>query len=330
VSMIGTVKRSRRVTIIGLLLLPLCGLVACKGGEGKSQAEPPAYRKGLPLHAEVVDGGREGPLRLERITYTSGDGQTVPALFAIPARRKPLGCLMYQGGFGQTKEKAPDVRRGAAALGLATFTIDPRDAGARGTPAQALAAIKKPETVLGMVLGTVLDLRMGLDYLQTRPECHHNIAYMGTSFGAVVGALFAGQDTRIKAVVLTSLGATFKEGMLITSAAAQQIPNVPVIVPGAATDPELLAHATRVLSPYDAMKWVGKIAPRPLMLINGLLDPIVPPIDALEIAAAAREPKTVVYFNGGHDPFAPGPDEKTVSCLVARFLSANLGLPSSC
>jgi pimeloyl-ACP methyl ester carboxylesterase len=325
--MIGGVQRGRRVTIIGLLLLSVSGLVACGGG-GKPQAEPPKYRTGLPLHAHVTDGGRDGPLRLDQITYVSADGQTVPALFAVPTGRKPRGCLMYQGGFGQTREEAPGVRKGAAALGLATFTIDPRDAGSRGGVTQALAAIKKPESLLAMVLGTVADLRMGLDYLQSRPECRDNIAYLGTSFGAVVGALFAGQDPRLKAVVLTSLGSTFKQGILVTSAAAQRLPGVPVMVPGAAADPALLAHAADLLSPYDPVKWVGKIAPRPVMLINGRSDPIVTPIDALEVAAAARDPKTVIYFNGGHDPFASGPDAQRVSSQVAKFLSRNLGLPA--
>ena len=51
----------------------------------------------------VAKGGREGSLRIERITYTSVDGERVPALFAVPTDDPPLGCLMYQGGLGQTK-----------------------------------------------------------------------------------------------------------------------------------------------------------------------------------------------------------------------------------
>jgi hypothetical protein len=50
-------------------------------------------------------------VRLEQITYMSADGQSVPALFAVPTDREPLVCLMYQGGFGLTKEQVPDVRK---------------------------------------------------------------------------------------------------------------------------------------------------------------------------------------------------------------------------
>ena len=320
-------QRRRRATTIALLLVSFYGLIACGGGGEERDEQVLEYRPGGHLGAQVADGGRDGPVRLERIIYSSADGDSVPALFAIPADREPLGCLMYQGGLGQTKEQPREVREGAASLRLATFTIDPREGGARGGVARVIAATKTPETLRAMVINTVVDLRMGLDYLKSRKECHDKIAYMGTSFGAVVGALFAGQDRRVKAVVLTSVGSTFKGGMLGLSVAAQQIPNLPVMVPGAATDPALLAHAVRILSPYDPVKWVGKIAPRPVMLVNGRFDPIGRPVEALELVAAARDPKTVVYFNGGHDPFAPGPDQQAVALRVAEFLSGHLGLP---
>lgn len=327
-------QRSRLVTTFGMLLVCLPGLVGCGGGARASttpsdvhSAQPLRYRPGVPLHVHVAKGGREGSLRIERITYTSVDGERVPALFAVPTDDPPLGCLMYQGGLGQTKEQEPQLRQGAAALRLATFSIDPRNGGARGSAAQMVAALKTPETLLTMVLDTVADLRVGLDYLETRPECKHNIAYLGTSFGGVVGAVLGGEDARLRAVVLTSIGATFKEAMLAGSAAAQNIPHLPVQVPGAATNPALLAHAVSILSPYDPAKWVAKIAPRPLMLINGRFDPLVGPGDALELAAAAPDPKSLLYFNGGHDPFAPGPDQQQVEVQLAQFLAGNLGLP---
>jgi fermentation-respiration switch protein FrsA (DUF1100 family) len=81
-------------------------------------------------------------------------------------------------------------------------------------------------------------------------------------------------------------------------------------VPGAATDPALLAHAVSILDPYDPARWVGKIAPRRVMLINGRSDPTVLPIDALELAAVARDPKTVVYFNGATTRSHPGPTSR--------------------
>jgi fermentation-respiration switch protein FrsA (DUF1100 family) len=84
-----------------------------------------------------------------------------------------------------------------------------------------------------------------------------------------------------------------------------------------------------VLRPYDPVNWIAKIAPRPLMLINGRFDPLVTPVDALQLAAAARAPKTVVYFDGGDDPFPPGPSGRAVATQVQNFLSRTLDLPTA-
>jgi uncharacterized protein len=322
-------QRSRLIGVASLASISLVLLGSGCGGNGRRNAmHLLTYRTGLPLNVQRVDAGPEGALRLEQITYTSADGTRVPALFAVPTSKPPRGCLVYQGGYGQTKAQLPELRSGAAALGLATFTIDPRETGARGSVDKLQAAIRTPEALVTMLLDTVVDLRMGLDYLETRAECHHNIAYLGTSLGGVLGVLLAAEDRRIKSVVLTSIGSTFKDAMLFPAEAAQHDPAIPVIVPGAATDPALLAHAEQVLSPYDPVKWIGKIAPRPLLLINGRFDPLVAPISALALAAAARPPKTVLYHAGAHDPFAPGPDEQTVATQVADFLSRTLHLPS--
>lgn len=324
-------KHGRSVTILGLLLICLVGVTAC--GSGAKKIPPPpvkvlTYRPGVLFHVHVARGPREASLRVQLITYSSVDGQRVPALFAIPTANTPLGCVLYQAGLGTNKEAFPQLWRGLGKLRLATFTTDPRNGGARGSVAEMEAAIKTPQSLLAMVLDTVVDLRVGLDYLETRPECHHNIAYLGTSFGGVVGAIFAGEDTRIKAVVLTSIGPTFKEAILVGGVVGPTIKGLPVQVPGAATNPALMAQAVKILGPYDPDKWVAKISPRPLMLVNGRFDPLVLPIDALDIAAAAGNPKTVLYFNGGHNPFAPGPDLSKVDVQVAQFLVNNLGLPN--
>ena len=322
-------QRSRRVVTVALLLAALAGPSSCGGGGDapSEDAKTLTYHTGLRLDMWRSASRREGSLRVEQLTYTSVDGQRVPALLAVPTGKEPLGCVIYQGGFGTRKEEMPGLRSGMAALRLATFTIDPRNVGARGSPERAKDAVKDPRTLLAMLLNTVVDLRIALDYLERRPDCKANIGFVGTSFGGAVGTLLAAQDPRISASVLTSIGATFEQTLLAGPSAAKRIPGVPQFVPGAATNRTTLARAVKVLAPYDLERWIGKIAPRPVMIINGRFDPLVVPIDALELAAAANSPKTVVYFNGGHDPFADGPDRNRVLRRTARFLVKNLGLP---
>lgn len=322
-------RRSGLTIATAVLVTSLLGLAAC-GGDAEKDDRVPApltYRPNVALKATVTDAGQDAGVRVEHVTYRSVDGQSVPALLTIPTDRPSRGCLIYQPGFALGKDQTPGVRTGAASLGLSTFTIDPRNVGARGSLDQAIAALKRPETLRNMVADTAVDLRVGLDYLQRRPECHHNIALMGTSFGAIVGAIVAGQDPRIKATVLTSVGPSFRRGVLMTNREAKADPDFPLaMVPGAADDADLLADAVDVLAPIDPDKWVGKIAPRPLLLINGLQDPMVTHGDARAIAQAARAPKTVLEVEAGHDPFAPGPEQQQIFEKVARFLQRNLDL----
>jgi len=324
-------RRSTRLATIALLVAVLGAVAGC-GGKSADQAAKappgPVYHRGVALDVQPGRTATEGPLRTEEFTYSSVDGARVPALFAVPTAQKPLGCLIFVPGFGAAKDAVPALREGLAKLRLATFSIDARNLGARGSLDQAKAAVKAPEGVRSMLLGTVADLRVGLDWLDQRPECHHNIAVLGTSFGGTVATHLAAQDHRIKAAILSAVGATYKQEILMRPLSAQAVHDLPDYVTGATTDPAVLAHAVDVLGPYDLERWVGRISPRPVMIIDGRFDPIVAPGDALQLAAAAREPKTILYFNGGHDPFAPGPDAGRVNRRATQFLIDSLDLPT--
>ena len=287
-------------------------LVACGGGGHKAMTAP--------FHATVVEKKTFGSNTVEAIDYTAYDGTKVPALFAYPS--DSLACLMYQGGIGQPKEAAfqPNgLAAGAAKLRLSTFSIDPRDTGARGSTALLEQDVQNPRAIRAVIVDTVNDLRRGLTYLEAQPQCHDRVGYLGTSFGGVLGALLAGSDPRIGAVVLTSIGATWQEAL--------SVPNTPLL-PQDSHDPKALASALTILEPYSADAWVGKIAPRPVMLLNGTNDPYVPQIDAADLAKHIGEPKVIVMFNGGHNPFgAPGTSPAQAAAnaqRVASFLVKNL------
>jgi pimeloyl-ACP methyl ester carboxylesterase len=287
----------------------------CNDQAAPKQRDPFAYDRDRPLRPVVVHRARRKSVRVARITYVAADGQRVPALFAVPRVQEPQGCLIYQGGLGTKKEAAAPLWPGLAALGLATFTIDPRYTGARATKAKPLArVVRSADRIVAMLHDDVVDLRRGIDYLEGRPECRRNIGYLGTSMGAVLGAALAGGDDRVHATILTSVGATFREGLLYAG---------DVLLPGIAGRPRELEAAVRKFRPFDAARWVAKIGPRPVMIVNGRRDPRVPVVDALNLAAAARDPKTVVFHKGGHDPFAP-PYGDAVIRRVANFLVTEL------
>ncbi|MGK2938415.1 MAG: alpha/beta hydrolase family protein, partial [Solirubrobacteraceae bacterium] len=285
------------------------------------------YKPGLRLDPDRSPRAREGTLEVSRISYRAVDGDRVPGLLAVPTHAAPLGCVIYQGGLHTPKEATADLRQALAVARLATFTIDPRYVGERGSQEELAAAISSPEGLRDLLVATVVDLRTALDYLSRRRICRNNIAFMGSSFGAAAGTILTARDRRLKGALLSSIGATFKQALIVRPLASERVPNLPNYVPQAAVDPLELEHAVEILSPYDSKRWIKRIAPRPVMLLNGRYDPVVLPGDAMELAAAARRPKTLLYYDGGHDPFAEGPARDLNLTRAGRFLVETMDLP---
>lgn len=290
-------------------------LGGCGGGSNLSVPKRPfAYDAARPLLPQVAETARVGPVDVRSLSYVTFDGSRVPALFAVPHGRRVFGCLMFQPGISAPKEDAAPLWPGAAKLGLATFTIDPRYTGARATPAvPASQILQSPDLILSFLLEDVVDLRRGIDFLESQPVCRHNIGYLGVSEGGILGVLLSGADSRVRAAVFASVGATWRARIFYS----------PYILPGIVSHPQQLQAALSELSPLDTARWISKIAPRPVMIVDGLDDPSIPPVDALDLAAAAHEPKTLLLHRGGHNPFV-GPQAADTDNRIGAFLKANL------
>ncbi len=297
-----------------VLGLAAAGLSSC-GAERKAPVDPFAYDPAQPLNARVAHLGERGVVEVDHVTYSSSDGERVPALFArLPAGEPRRGCLIFQLGLGTKKEDAAFVWPGAARLGLSTFTIDIRFHGERAETPDTLDRVERdPALVASMVRGTVLDLRRALDYLETQPACRTNVGYAGVSLGGILGALLAGRDERIRAAAL----------MAVPSSWRVLVDDTDAILPGLEDDATRLAAGLRLLSPLDPARWIGRISPRPVIVFSGSDDPVVPPAAAHALYAAAKKPKTLVDYNGDHDPFA-GPDGTANAQRLADFLTSNL------
>lgn len=264
---------------VGALVITLLA-----GGRGGREPEP----------EQGPGGGRpEGLVDVRTVTYRSSfDDTDVTGLAAIPRGVTPRGCVIWQYGFRSTKEETLNAWQALAALGLATFSIDFRFHGARGSgEAGHQDVLEQPAKFRAMVRGTVGDLRSAIDHLEEQPYCAKNIAYVGVSLGGAVGTILAAGDPRVKAAVL-----------VVTPGTWSGLPTVPA---GA--------------SAFDPDRYVGKIAPRPVLIMSGRSDTTVPIANARRLEAAARRPKTVVEFDGGHDP-ATGRDGVDNANAIISFL----------
>ncbi len=276
--------------------------VAAVAGCGSSRRahRPPAKPPVGIYDSQVVATRPDGLVQAERIVYTTFDGTRVPAIFAVPYGTV-RACLIWEDGLGSTKYDSESVWQGAAKIGLATFSIDLRDHGERGSTAELLRVVREPAALAALVTGTVRDLQRAVAYLDTQPECHHQVGYAGLSLGGIIGTLLTAGDPQVRVAVLMSTPPTWNA--LIHSTAHVAIDDLRgIFLPGLAGHPAQLRAALRILSPLDPDRYVGRIAPRPLLILAGRDDPIVPPSAAAVFEAAARQPKTIINYDGGHLP----------------------------
>ena len=258
----------------------------------------------------------DGLVTVHSFSYRSFDGSRVPALLAVPRGLTTRACLIWQYGLGSNKEQSASVWQGAAGLGLATFSIDFRDHGQRGSLQVLARATQNPYSIAEIVRGSVGDLRRGIDYLEAQPYCHKTIAYAGISLGGVIGTILTATDPRIKAAVIMSTPSTWRS--LVPSG---------IILSQLEHKPAQLAAALKVLAPLDPDRYIGRIPAGRLLILSGRQDSVVPLASALALQAAARNPKTVIDYTGGHDPTS-GTAAASNEQAIGSFLLTHIVEPS--
>ncbi len=275
------------------------------------------YDKSLPLSPQETPAEETAQYRVLKITYRSARDQRVPALLILPKNRgeEKLPCVILMHGLGSDKRMFQMLWGPLTMAGYALFAIDAQYHGER-KPSDDLPFFGMyPYRARDALIQTVIDLRRGVDYLQTRPEIDPNrIGYIGASMGGIIGSMFAGVDERVKAPVLLVAGGDWK--ILMEKSALSMWRDA------ARNNPQQMQEALRVMDVVDPVNWVGRIAPRPVLFINGDADDVVPVESNKALHNAAGEPKKVVWYKGGHVP--PPTDWLNVIGEVTRWLDTHL------
>ena len=200
----------------------------------------------------------------------------------------------------------------AASAGYASLVIDLYGHGERVRPVTQKADSQARDLAIG-VRQTAVDVRRGLDYLATRRDIDSGrVGLVGISLGAIIGTVSAGVDGRIKAVALISGGGDW--GLILRTLSAR---NAPV---GGRSMGGLKgldwAKVSAELAPEDPLTFASHIAPHSLLMLHGRKDDIIVPQSALELYAAARQPKEIRWYaDYGHVP----PPEVVYPALKAFF-----------
>jgi len=255
--------------------------------------------------------------RTFRVLYKGAAEGVVPALLTVPgngrgrATRYPAVVLVH--GLGGRKEDTVLLAVALARRGYATLAIDlPAHGERQRRDGRGIADLTLEETRhVGAV--AVADLRRGVDYLCARPDIDASrVGCVGISLGGIIGGVFAGVEPRVRATALWSAGGDWGKLLMRSD------------------HPFALARRERggfpgeqavenVLRDIDPLTYASRIAPRPLLLLAGTDDDVVPNICTDELYAAAGEPKNLIRYRGGHIP-----DPRAMTMRTMEFFDVRL------
>lgn len=253
------------------------------------------YDQDMPLNAEVKEIKQTNSAIVYEVFYDSVNNVRLSGVLVIPKKgKKPYPLILYLHGYGMERE-VPE-------MGI-EFVLQKGNYAIFSISAQYLNERKKEGKDIFMpyliesrnaVIQTILDYRRGLDYLETRDDLDtKKIGLLGLSLGSIIGSTLMSVDNRIKCAIFAVGGADFevfvKKSMIFGPALKSK-------------NKISLEDVLKKLAPIDPINFAKSIKGRPVLMVNGRKDEIVPPDSSKALYAELSEPKHIEWFAGGHVP----------------------------
>ena len=242
------------------------------------------YDHDLPLERQLTRRDTNSGVVMEDFTYQSTPGMRVTArsyaMAASSSQRRPALIALHGGGApGKDAAGMRFLGDYMARAGFLVLTIDLQFFGERAsdvltsfTEAEKHEKLyNQPAAYLAWVMQTIKDVGRGYDLLVAEmgadPE---RVGLVGASRGAILGLIVGGADPRLSAVAAI-LGGHFDALEQNHEAAA------------------------------CPANYIGRISPRPLLMINGVNDAdMFREQSVLPLQRHAKEPKEIVWLPTGH------------------------------
>lgn len=247
-------------------------------------------RKGELQQVEVTRQWRTSTSDFSEITLTSGSGLQVQLTLNRPlgvGGRRPLVILM--GGY-VTGRRAAELIQDSHGIVIAAISYPyhgdiAKDANSlfRNVPAIRQALLDTPPAVL-----LVLDYLVKQDYVD---PAHIELA--GVSFGAFLASIPGALDTRFERVWLIHGGGD--PAAVYDHLTANKIRFTPLRW--------LLTRSFAVLTQTFYLRperWVGRISPRPVMVVHARHDPSYPEQSIQSLDRALRQPYKIIWLGQEH------------------------------
>jgi pimeloyl-ACP methyl ester carboxylesterase len=283
---------------LAALAVAVIGLLAVWG-----RAIAMALRDLHPERAAVdrSEGARHG---LEDVSFTTDDGVTLRGWYGGPRER---GTVVLVHGHGSSRREMLDQALLLKGVGFGVLLFDLR---AHGESGGDLATSGDRER---------RDVTAALVFLRRRPEAAGvRIGAVGFSVGGIAVAEVASRDGGVAAVVLEATPPTLEDDLI-----ADYPSNRPMERFLGVLVHRLGGVEVDDVRPVDRL---CALAPRPLLLIYGSRDPVVPPSQAQRMSRAACGPTEVWIVPGaGHGRFLESDRGEFARRVVPFLRSALLG-----
>lgn len=247
------------------------------------------------------------------LTYASPMGGRVPATIVVPNTAGPHPAMLFMHGLGNSMANEMSRAQRYARAGVVALLINAPFArsGRRDEPPLRFTEQDREEHIQ-----VVVDLRRGVDLLLERADVDgERIAFHGFSYGAMIGGLLAGIEPRIAAFVLVS-----GDGGLVQHFTGLDDRGGPLDALPAAEREEWLT----LMEPLESSYYVGHAAPAALLFQSGRNDTLVPQADAQRFHDAGSEPKTLLWYDAGHELTPEA--ECDAAAWLAEILAISLSL----
>ena len=267
------------------LLLLACAAIAC-GPRGDAPVAEPHARDAAGSVAETTRVGLRGRYTLFRVRLRGAGGLTATGQLLQPPSASRAAAVLLQNG----RELNSDALRYLPAdfgdvvvLSLdypeeLPYTISVSDLVMRGDDLRRAAA-RIPRM-----------FSIGADYLSARADVDSTrLILVATSFAVPFAAQAAALDTRF-----VNTGLIYGAGRMEEVLAANL-----TLRPAFLRRPAAWL-AMRPFREFAPERYIGRIAPRPVIMVNGRDDPQMPRAAVEALYAAAREPKELIWLQTGH------------------------------
>jgi dienelactone hydrolase len=240
------------------------------------------YDRKQPLDVRTIGNDEQDGIKREHLSYQSTPGVRVFAHLYHPlgsATGNRPALIMLHGGAAAGKANLAPRARNLARAGFTVLALDLQHFGERST--DLLTTFTEQEkherlynqqaVYLAWVAQTVKDVSRAVDLLAERLRTETpRVGLLGYSRGGILGVIAAAAERRLAAMVM------FYGGHVDALDRA----HLPAACPA---------------------NYIGRVSPRPILMLNGTLDADMVQATSVEpLFRLARAPKDILWSEGGH------------------------------